>query len=80
MKNITSIVLADGNIDIRINSSSKPDIKTQHNGTDLVSHDKRKLTMLIKISIINLVLYNLIAYELPLIYKYKMKIIPYVIT
>ena len=85
-------VVANENVEIRVDTRIKTDIKIQHNRPDLFVHDKkRKEITLIEVGITNLDLltqveneksrkYDLIANELALTYKCKVKIIPYVMT
>ncbi|KAL4719725.1 hypothetical protein ACJJTC_004657 [Scirpophaga incertulas] len=85
-------VVANENVEIRVDTRIKTDIKIQHNRPDIFVYDKkRKEITLIEVGITNLDLltqveneksrkYDLIANELSLIYKCKVKIIPYVIT
>lgn len=85
-------VIANENVEIRVDTRIKTDIQIQHNRPDLFIHDKkRKEITLIEVGITNLDLltqveneklrkYDLIANELSLIYKCKVKIIPYVMT
>ncbi|KAL4713384.1 hypothetical protein ACJJTC_016852 [Scirpophaga incertulas] len=86
-------VVANENVEIRVDTRIKTDIKIQHNRPNLFVYDKkRKQITLIEVGITNLDLltqiengksrkYDLIANELSLIYKCKVKIIlPYVIT
>ena len=85
-------VVANENVEIRVDTRIKTDIKIQHNRPDLFVYDKkRKEITLIEVGITNLDLltqveneksrkYDLIANELTLSYKCKVKIIPYVMT
>ena len=85
-------VVANENVEIRVDTRIKTDVKIQHNRPDLFVHDKkRKEITLIEVGITNLDLltqveneksrkYDLIANELALSYKCKVKIIPYVMT
>ena len=79
-------------VEIRVDTRIKTDIKIQHNRPDLFVYDKkRKEITLIEVGITNLDLltqvenektrkYDLIANEIALTYKCKVKIIPYVMT
>ena len=85
-------VVANKNVEIRVDTRIKTDIKIQHNRPDLFVYDKkRKEITLIEVGITNLDLltqveneksrkYDIIANELTLSYKSKVKIIPYVMT
>ena len=85
-------VVANDNVEIRVDTRIKTDINIQHNRPDLFVYDKkRKEITLIEVGITNLDLltqvendklrkYDLIANELALSYKCKVKIIPYVMT
>lgn len=85
-------VVANENVEIRVDTRIKTDVKIQHNRPDLFVYDKkRKEITLIEVGITNLDLltqveneklrkYDLIANELALTYKCKVKIIPYVMT
>jgi len=85
-------VVANENVEIRVDTRIKTDIKIQHNRPDLFVYDKkRKEITLIEVGITNLDLltqvenektrkYDLIANEVALSYKCKVKIIPYVMT
>ena len=85
-------VVANGNVEIRVDTRIKTDVKIQHNRPDLFVYDKkRKEITLIEVGITNLDLltqvenektrkYDLIANELTLSYKCRVKIIPYVMT
>ena len=85
-------VVANENVEIRVDTRIKTDIKIQHNRPDLFVYDKkRKEIALIEVGITNLDLltqvenektrkYDLIANEIALTYKCKVKIIPYVMT
>jgi len=85
-------VVANENVEIRVDTRINTDIKIQHNRPDLFVHDKkRKEITLIEVGITNLDLltqvenektrkYDLIANELALSYKCKVKIVPYVMT
>ena len=85
-------VVANANVEIRVDTRIKTDIKIQHNRPDLFVYDKkRKEITLIEVGITNLDLltqvenektrkYDLIANEISLSYKCKVKIIPYVMT
>ena len=83
-------VVANENVEIRVDTRIKTDVKIQHNRPDLFVYDKkRKGITLIEVGITNLDLltqvenektrkYGLIANEIALMYKRKVKIIPYV--
>ena len=85
-------VVANENVEIRVDTRIKTDVKIQHNRPDLFVYDKkRKEITLIEVGITNLDLltlveneklrkYDLVANELALTYKCKVKIIPYVMT
>lgn len=85
-------VIAKEHAEIRVDTRIKTDVKIQHDRPDLFVFDKkRKEITLIEIGITNLDLltqtenektrkYDLIANEVSLIYKCKVKIIPYVLT
>ena len=85
-------IVANENVEIRVDTRIKTDIKIQHNRPDLFVYDKkRKEITLIEVGITNLDLltqvenektrkYDLIANEVAQIYKCKVKIIPYVMT
>ena len=85
-------VIANDNVEIRVDTRIKTDIKIQHNRPDLFIHDKKRQEItLIEVGITNLDLltqveneklrkYDLIANEIALTYKCKVKIIPYVMT
>ena len=85
-------VVANENVEIRVDTRIKTDIMIQHNRPDLFVYDKkRKEITLIEVGITNLDLltqvenektrkYDLIANEIALSYKCKVKIIPYVLT
>ena len=85
-------VIANENIEIRIDTRIKTDIKIQHDRPDIFVMDKKKNEItLIEIGITNLDIltqvenektkkYDLIKNELALSYKYKVKIVPFVMT
>ena len=85
-------VVANEKVEIRVDTRIKTDVKIQNNRPDLFIHDKKtKEITLIEVGITNLDLlsqvenektrkYYLIANELALSYKCKVKIIPYVMT
>ena len=85
-------VVANENVEIRVDTRIKTDIKIQHNRPDIFVYDKkRKEIALIEVGITNLDIltqvenektrkYDLIANEIALTYKCKVKIIPYVMT
>ena len=85
-------VVANENVEIRVDTRIKTDIKIQHDRPDIFVMDKKKKEItLIEIGITNLDLltrvenektrkYDLVANELVLSYKCRVKIIPYVMT
>ena len=85
-------VLANDNVEIRVDTRIKTDVKIQHNRPDLFVYGKKKKEItLIEVGITNLDLltqvenektrkYDLVANELSLMYKCKVSIIPYVMT
>ena len=85
-------MLANDNVEIRVDTRIKTDVKIQHNRLDLFVYDKKKKEItLIEVGITNLDLltqvenektrkYDLVANELSLMYKCKVSIIPYVMT
>ena len=85
-------VVANENVEIRVDTRIKTDIKIQHDRPDIFVLDKKKNEItLIEIGITNLDLltqvenekmrkYDLIANELAISRKCKVKIIPYVMT
>ena len=85
-------VVANENVEIWVDTRIKTDVKIQHNRPDLFVYDKkRKEITFIEVGITNLDLltqvenektrkYDLIANEVALTYKCKVKIIPYVMT
>ena len=85
-------VIANENVEIRIDTRIKTDIKIQHDRPDIFVMDKKKNEItLIEIGITNLDIltqvenektkkYNLITNELALSYKCKVKIIQFVMT
>ena len=85
-------VVANENVEIRVDTRIKTDIKIQHDRPDIFVMDKKKKEItLIEIGITNLDLltrvenektrkYDLVANELGLSYKCRVKIIPYVMT
>ena len=85
-------VVANENAEIRVDTHIKTDVIIQNNRPDLFVYDKKKKEItLIEVGITNLDLltqvenekarkYDLIAKELALIYKCKVKTIPYVMT
>ena len=85
-------VIANENVEIRVDTRIKTDIKIQHNRPVLFVYDKkRKEITLIEVGITNLDIltqveneksrkYDLIANEIALSYECKVKIIPYVMT
>ena len=87
-----SEVVANENVEIRVDRRIKTDILIQHNRPDIFIHDKkRKEITLIEIGITNLGLltqveneklrkYDILANEISLEYKCKVNIIPYVMT
>ena len=87
-----SEVVANENVEIRVDTRIKTDILIQHNRPDIFVHDKkRKEITLIEIGITNLNLltqveneklrkYDILANEISAEYKCKVNIIPYVMT
>ena len=85
-------VIANENVKIRVDTRIKTDILIKHNRPDLLVFDKkRKEITIIEVGITNLDLltqveneklrkYDLVANELALLNKCKVKIIPYVMT
>ena len=81
-------MLANDNVEIRVDTRIKTDVKIQHNRPDLFVYDKKKKEItLIEVGITNLDLltqvenektrkYDLVANELSLMYKCKVSIIP----
>ena len=85
-------VIANENVEIRVDTRIKTDVRIQHDRPDLFVYDKKKKEItLIEVGITNFDLlnqveneklrkYDLLGSELAMMYKCKVKIVPYVMT